>query len=190
MILIVDCGSSKTPQIQKEIDEFVDCEVLPLFEIDHDLLNNYTGVILSGAPILLTEEKTDDYLNSSTWIKNIEIPLLGICFGHQLIGLQYGSMVKKMKEDRVFQDVEVFDDSPLFYRLPHLIQMQEDHCEFTTVPHNFKLLASSDTCFNEAMQHNEKPIYGVQFHPESSGLQGSLLLENFHEICRKKVKSI
>ena len=85
MILIVDCGSSKTPQIQKIIDEFVDCEVLPLFEIDHDLLKNYTGVILSGAPILLTEEKTDDYLNSSVWIKNIEIPLLGICFGHQLM---------------------------------------------------------------------------------------------------------
>ena len=185
MILIGDCGSTKTPEIEKIIDEFVDCKVMPLMEINREILKNYNGVILSGAPILLTEEKTDSYLSSSSWIKDIEIPLLGICFGHQLIGLQFGAMVKKMKEDRIFQDVEISEDSPLFNRLPRIIEMQEDHCEFASVPQNFKLLASSDSCFNEAMGHKEKHIYGVQFHPESSGLQGRLLLENFHEICRK-----
>ena len=88
-----------------------------------------------------------------------------------------------MKEDRDFQDIEIFEESALFARLPRIIQMQEDHCEFASVPENFKLLASSDTCFNEAMQHNELQIYGVQFHPEVSGLQGSLLFENFYTIC-------
>jgi GMP synthase (glutamine-hydrolysing) len=47
-------------------------------------------------------------------------------------------------------------------------------------------VASSDTCFNEAMEHNERPMYGVQFHPEVSGLQGSLLFENFHKIVRSQ----
>ena len=143
-------------------------------------------MVLSGAPILLTEEVTDSYLKTSEWIQRIKIPLLGICFGHQLIGLQFGGFVKKMKEDRDFQDVEVFEESALFERLPPIIQMREDHCEFASVPKGFKLLASSDTCFNEAMQHNELPIYGVQFHPEVSGMQGTLLLENFTRICQTK----
>ena len=65
-----------------------------------------------------------------------------------------------------------------------VIQMQEDHCEFVSVPKGFKLIASSDACFNEAMTHKEKNIFGVQFHPEVSGLQGSLLIENFYKICQ------
>ena len=70
--------------------------------------------------------------------------------------------------------------------LTQLIQMQEDHCEFVSVPQGFKLIASSDACFNEAMAHHEKNIFGVQFHPEVSGLQGSLLIENFYKICQRQ----
>ena len=183
MILIGDCGSSKTPEIRKMLDEYVDCDVVPLLDIDIERTNQYNGIVLSGAPILLTEEKTDHYIRDTTWIKEIKIPILGICFGHQLIALQYGGFIKKMKEDRDFQDIEIFEESPLFIRLPQIIQMQEDHCEFASIPQNFKLLASSDNCFNEAMQHNERHIYGVQFHPEVSGLQGSLMFENFYRIC-------
>ena len=183
MILIGDCGSSKTPEIRKMLDEFVDCAVVPFLDIDIEKTKGYDGIVLSGAPILLTEEKTDQYIQASTWIKEIKIPILGICFGHQMIALQYGGFVKKMREDRDFQDIEIFEESALFSRLPRIIQMQEDHCEFASVPQNFKLLASSDNCFNEAMQHNELQIYGVQFHPEVSGLQGSLIFENFYKIC-------
>ena len=183
MILIGDCGSSKTPEIRKMLDEYVDCDVVPLLDIDIERTNQYDGIVLSGAPILLTEEKTDHYIRDTAWIKEIKIPILGICFGHQLIALQYGGFIKKMKEDRDFQDIEIFEESPLFIRLPQIIQMQEDHCEFASIPQSFKLLASSDNCFNEAMQHNERNIYGVQFHPEASGLQGSLMFENFYRIC-------
>ncbi len=104
--------------------------------------------------------KTDIYLQSTRWIKkNIEIPLLGICFGHQLIGLHYGGVVKKMREDRELQEIEIFEKCALFDRLPDVIQMQEDHCEFVSVPQGFKLIASSDACFNEAMAHHEKKIF-------------------------------
>jgi GMP synthase (glutamine-hydrolysing) len=186
MILIGDCGSNKTPEIRRIIDDYVNCEVIPLMDIQQKNLEKYEGIVLSGAPILLTEEKTDVYIQSTTWIKNIEIPLLGICFGHQLIGLHYGGIVKKMKEDRELQEIEIFESCALFDRLPEVIQMQEDHCEFVSVPQGFKLIASSDTCFNEAMAHHEKNIFGVQFHPEVSGLQGSLLIENFYKICQRQ----
>ena len=64
--------------------------------------------------------------------------------------------------------------------------MKEDHCEFVSVPKDFKLIASSDACFNEAMSYIEREIFGVQFHPEVSGLQGALMLENFYNICKTK----
>jgi GMP synthase (glutamine-hydrolysing) len=63
--------------------------------------------------------------------------------------------------------------------------MMEDHCESISLPKGFKLLAVSDACVNEAMCHASKPWMGVQFHPEVSGNQGTLLIENFVNLCLK-----
>ena len=183
MIYILDCGSSKTKFIHQMVDEYMECKTIPFFDFKNTHLTDAIGVIISGAPILITEENMGPYLEASEWIKEVSIPLLGICFGHQLIGLQFGSLANKMKEDRDFQEIEVFEESRLFFRLPRVIEMQEDHCEFITVPQHFKLLASSDCCFNEAMEHKDKPIFSVQFHPEVSGNYGNILMENFLKVC-------
>ena len=84
-----------------------------------------------------------------------------------------------MKEDRDWQTIEIYEDCPLFDKLPIEIQMMEDHCEAISIPPGFELVASSDTCVNEAMQHRVKPIFGIQFHPEISGLQGGIVIDNF-----------
>lgn len=183
MIYILDCGSTKTKFIHQMVDEYMECEIIPFFDFKEDELSNAMGIIISGAPILVTEENMTPYLEASAWIKTLSIPLLGICFGHQLIGLHYGAISKKMKEDRELQEVEVFESSKLFLRLPRVIHMKEDHCEFISVPNGFKLLASSDNCFHEAMEHLTKPVYGIQFHPEVSGNHGSIILENFIKTC-------
>ena len=183
MIYILDCGSSKTKFIHQMVDEYMECKTIPFFDFDPSDTSNAIGIIISGAPILATEENIESYLKSSLWIKTKNIPILGICFGHQLIGLQFDSIIKKMKEDIEIQEIEIFEESKLFSRLPRIIEMQEDHCEFISVPNGFKLLASSDHSFHEAMEHLEKPIFGVQFHPEVSGNHGSIILENFINIC-------
>jgi GMP synthase (glutamine-hydrolysing) len=183
MIYILDCGSKKTRFIHQMVDQYMDCETVPFFDFDESNIAAATGIIISGAPILVTEEDMGSYITASEWIKTISIPLLGICFGHQLIGIHYGSIAKKMKEDREFQEIEIFEESKLFARLPRIIEMQEDHCEFISVPNGFKQLASSDHCFHEAMEHTEKPIYGIQFHPEVSGNHGNIIIENFLKIC-------
>ena len=183
MILIIDCGSSKTKYIEQIVDDFIDISPCKLMDFNESNLKNVIGVIISGAPLLITEINMETYLERMAWIKSTELPVLGICFGHQIIGLLHGAFGSKMKEDRDWQIVEAFETSPLFNRLPNEVEMMEDHCETISIPADFKLIASSDACVNEVMQHKQKPLYGVQFHPEVSGNHGKILIENFVTIC-------
>jgi len=118
--------------------------------------------------------------------KKTKLPVLGICFGHQLIGLLFGASASRMREDRDWQTVEAFEDCILFNRLPDEVEMMEDHCETISIPPGFQHIASSDACINEVMQHKTREIYGVQFHPEVSGNHGNIMIENFVKICTIK----
>ncbi len=184
MILVIDCGSSKTPHIVEYLQESTDVEVMSILDI-HEAPDpsKFKGVVFSGAPILITEVDPSPYLTKTEWILTTPLPILGICFGHQLIGLHHGALANRMKEDRDIQEIEILVDCPLFDRMPNILHMMEDHCETISIPKDFIHVGVSDACVNEAMMHKTKPIYGVQFHPEVSGMQGSLLFENFVDIC-------
>lgn len=182
MIALIDCGSSKTPQIAEHLEEYSEVQVIKLVDFKLNSLKQFKGIVISGAPLLLTEIDPTPYYQLFSWINSYSKPLLGICFGHQIIGLLNGARISKMREDRNFHEIELIKDDILFERLPHIFEMQEDHCEHISVPHGFDLLACSDTCINEAMKHREKPIYGVQFHPEVSGNYGHVLLANFAKL--------
>ena len=103
-------------------------------------------------------------------------------------GILHGAMPAKMREDRNWQLIEVFEECPLFERLPNEIELMEDHCEAVSIPKDFIHVAVSDATVNEGMMHQSKPFYGVQFHPEVSGNHGALILENFVHICEKHPK--
>jgi GMP synthase (glutamine-hydrolysing) len=186
MILIIDCGSSKTPFIEDMVDFSIDYQTVGMNELSPINLTDFDGIIISGAPILLTEVQIEPYIKLFEWIKSYEKPILGICFGHQIIGLTFGAFVSRQKEDRDWQTIEIIEENELFDKLPTEIKMMEDHCESVSIPTNFKLLACSDSCINEAMTHLNKPIFGVQFHPEVSGNYGQTLINNFVDICLKK----
>ena len=185
MILIVDCGSSKTPFIVSALEEYCDTQCVGFHDLTEEHAANAIGIVFSGAPLLITEIDMTKYIEHVQWIKTYKNPVLGICFGHQLLGLLYGAKGAKMREDRDWQEIEIIEDSPLFERLPDCFEMMEDHCEHISVPPEFQLIAASDACINECMQHESKAIFGVQFHPEVSGNYGYILLENFYSICQK-----
>ena len=178
-LLVIDCGSNKTKYIEEIVDDYIDVKPGRLMDITPDDIQDVVGVIISGAPLLVTEVDPTPYIEKLSWIKTCEIPILGICFGHQIIGLMHGAFATRMKDDRDWQTIEAYENCPLFNRLPNEIEMMEDHCETISIPAGFELIASSDACVNEVMQHKTKPIYGVQFHPEVSGNHGRILIENF-----------
>lgn len=186
MILIIDCGSTKTMYIEKAVDEFMDYKTIGLFDSNEVDFSLYKGVIISGAPILLTEVKTEKYREATKWIKDLTIPLFGICFGHQIISLTFGGFVSKIKAIRDWEEIGVFADSPLTERLADDFEMMQDHCEVASIPPGFELIGSSDSCVNEIMQNREKDIYSVQFHPEVSGNHGVIFFDNFIRICLKE----
>ncbi|HIP32536.1 MAG TPA: hypothetical protein EYG86_07235 [Crocinitomicaceae bacterium] len=182
-ILVIDCGSNKTKYIEEIVDEFIDVKPAKLMDFKIEDLEGICGVILSGAPLLVTEVDPTPYIQQLNWIKTTELPVLGICFGHQIIGLLHGAFASRMKEDRDWQIIEAYQDCSLFNRLPNEVEMMEDHCESISIPEGFELIASSDACVNEVMQHKTKKIFGVQFHPEVSGNHGRVMIENFVKIA-------
>jgi GMP synthase (glutamine-hydrolysing) len=179
MILLIDFGSNKAPFIQEIVEVLMPCEKIGYFDFDEKSVDRYDGIIFSGAPILLSEIDKAPYLKDFQWVLDYQKPILGICFGHQLLGLVHGAEIAMQREDRDWQWIEVIAHNPLFDDIENLVEMREDHCESISVPRGFELAATSDYTVNEAMHHKSKPFFGVQFHPEVSDSQGTLLIHNF-----------
>ncbi len=145
-----------------------------------------------------------------TWlITQSGIPQIGFCGGHQLIAEMFGSPVGTMRELRsdeadlnpayhpgFFKEsgiwpVRIVADDPLFEGLSSPILVREAHrSEIKQLPDGFKLLASSEDCEIQAMVHEELPLYGTQFHPESRIEQypdGHRVVANFFAIARERM---
>lgn len=183
MILILDTGSFSAQQIADIVDNESDYRVVPLLDLKADDLKNVEGVIISNGSLLITGQDVSQFLNPIELLVKADLPILGISLGHQLLGLHFGSEASIIKPSSGFEIVEAFEDSPLFQRLPNEIEMMKNHRETISIAPGFKLVAASDVCVNEAMQHESKPYYGVQFLPEVSGTHGAILIENFVLSC-------
>lgn len=181
MILVLDAGSPKTRFIEECVDAVCDVKIIPYLDVCAADFNEFKGIIISGASVLVTEVHLAKYLDIMHLAVDSGLPILGISFGHQILGLHYGAEASKMPLINDLQIVEAFEDCILFRRLPNEVQMMEDHCETISIPPGFKLIASSDACVNEVMQHESLPYFGVQFHPEVSGNHGAIMIENFVE---------
>jgi GMP synthase (glutamine-hydrolysing) len=154
-------------------------------------------IVLSGQSHPWDDYSRDSLAGVFEVIKKAPQPILGVCGGHQQIALAYGATVDLMerlgpgkgyegaKRERGFFPVETTGNG-LFSGLPSSITVWHSHCdEVKELPDGFKLTASNETCRIQAMQHEERPLFGVQFHPElfdADHPQGRDLLENFLRI--------
>jgi len=127
-------------------------------------------------------------------IRDAPRPLLGVCGGHQEMALAFGASVGLMerltpgegyegaKRERGFYEVETAGNG-IFHGLPRHLTVWHSHCdEVKELPSGFHRTAFNDTCPIQAMQHESKPLFGVQFHPElfdDEHPQGRQIIENF-----------
>ncbi len=186
MIYIIDCGTSWLEEIKKNVTELrYQYKVIKLNEIENAGFESCSGIIISGAPTLLTQVDQNKYERFFTFIKTVNVPVLGICLGHQIMGLLYGSKINMGKTINKEEKIKIAKHDDLFAGIENNSLFREVHSEFITLPKSFMLLAKSESCYNEAMKHMRKRLYGVQFHPEVSSIVGRKLFMNFLNMCVK-----
>jgi GMP synthase (glutamine-hydrolysing) len=180
MITIVDFGSKKTPAIASAVSACgVENKILHWENAKREDFENASAIIFSGSPVFFTEADNIPYTSKFDFIREGKIPVLGICFGHQLMGLIHGAKIFRGKEVREEIEIRVVKEDPLFKSLAPLTAMTEDHTEGISLPPGFLHLATSASYTIEAMRHPLLPLWGVQFHPEVSGKNGETLIRNF-----------
>ena len=189
-ILIVDFGSQVTKLIARRIRELkVYCEIVNLKEFKN--INNFSnirGLILSGGPSTVTKK---NFPKISKEIFQNNIPVLGICYGLQLIAKIYGGSIKTKQGKREFGKVQIIKkkNSPLFNNFfkNDKSEVWMSHQDVVSkIPKNFINIASTLNSTFTAIQHKRKKVYGLQFHPEVTHTKnGFIIIKNFVEkICR------
>jgi GMP synthase (glutamine-hydrolysing) len=190
MILILDFGSQYTQLIARRIrEEKVYCEIYPgnksLYSFSG--IKNLKGVILSGSYDSVYS-KDAPYPDSKVW--ELNIPILGICYGMQLIAEHLGGKVTPSKH-REFgvANVNVECRCSLFKGLKSKETLWMSHGDrLSKIPKGFKITAKSENSPYAAIESVSKNIYGVQFHPEvKHSINGKKILRNFiFNICGSK----
>jgi GMP synthase (glutamine-hydrolysing) len=139
------------------------------------------GAILSGSR--QGDDIIEHHLPYFKWIPNFRKPVLGICAGHHISGFMNGSKILRSEEPESGDFfVTLLRKDRLFDGLPERFKVKQMHNDSITLPENFELLASSETCNNQLMKHKTKPWYSCQFHPEFYNHE---LIKNFLKICIK-----
>jgi len=190
-ILIVDFGSQFTQLIARRIRELgVFSEIISHKGLKIVNQNELYGVIFSGGPLNVYQDKEIE-LNKK--IFNLECPILGICFGHQMISKYYGGKVKSSKTREFgFARIKKIKNSPLtqnFFNKKNTNDVWMSHADHVTkIPKTFKKVASTKDSKFTIIENIKLKRFGVQFHPEvTHTIKGKTLLKNFlFKICKAK----
>jgi GMP synthase (glutamine-hydrolysing) len=180
-ILILDFGSQYTQLIARRVRENkVFSQIVPFnIPAKEIAVLQPKGLVLSGGPASVTEKKSP---LPDKGIFKLGIPILGICYGMQVIAEVLGGKVKHTAS-REFGKAELFIDQPqdLFAHLPGNFTCWASHGDYLTkLPSGFSITAHTTNAPIAAMAHKKKRIYGLQFHPEVTHTEkGSQILGNF-----------
>ena len=159
-------------------------------EVSASKFDSFDGVALSGSPEMMTEKKTQaKFADETRAILDTHAPVLGVCFGHQLMAHAFGAPVVKDRQ-HVLKMVKtsILAEDALFEDLPKSLTLLESRYEVVgAMPKGFSLLAKSATTEIAAMKHGSRPLYGVQFHPERYTIEnpeGNKVIGNFVSLLK------
>lgn len=179
-ILIIDFGGQYNQLIARRVRECsVYSEVHPYtMTIEEIIKYNPQGIIFTGGP---NSVYAKDSPLCDKRIFDLNIPILGICYGCQLISHMLGGKVQKASISEYGKTELKTDNSLLFTDVNKQTICWMSHTDsITTVPEGFKIIAHTDACPVAAMENVQKQIYGVQFHPEvTNTIEGQKMISNF-----------
>ena len=186
-VIVLDFGGQYNQLIARRVREFnVYCELLPYTTpLEKILEKKPIGIIFTGGPASVFEKNAPTVEKA---MLEAGIPILGICYGCQLMAHLSGGKVGVGPREYGKQIMTV-KNSPLFKDIPTDSQCWMSHtCYVEEVPAGFTVTATTATCPVAAMANPEKNLYGVQFHPEVMHTTfGNAVLKNFlYEICGAK----
>ena len=191
-ILIIDFGSQFTQLIARRIRELgVFSEIISHNKINRlNVFKNVKGIVLSGGPLSVYQKNKVKFNKK---IIELGIPILGICFGHQIISKVMGGKVKKsLSREFGLVKIKKINNSTLvknFFGKKNINNVWMSHADQVyKLPKEFKAIASSKNSKLTIIENSKKKIYGVQFHPEVTHTdKGKILLKNFlFLICKLK----
>ena len=191
-ILIIDFGSQFTQLIARRIREFgIYSEIISHKKINANTNKTHIGgIILSGGPLNVYQSKKVKFRKE---IFKWNVPILGICFGHQVISKELGGRVKKAKQREFgFAKLTSLSKSRLtknFFNKKGSNSVWMSHAdEVTKLAKGFKVIAKTETSKFSIVENSSKKFYGIQFHPEVTHTEkGKIILRNFvFEICMLK----
>ena len=187
-IYVIDNGGQWTHREWRTLRDIgVDTKIIPNTAPFKEVIKDgIDGLVLSGgAPRVGVESKLG---NCADYLEKASFPVLGICAGHQFMARYFGGKAKPAEKPE-FGKVEltISKEDEIFNGVPEKSIVWLSHNdEVTQLPDSFKLLASSENCKIQAMKHKNKPIYGLQFHPEVEHTEyGEKIFRNFVKICEK-----
>jgi len=187
-IVVLDFGSQYSHLICRRIREFsVYAELVP-YDISYEELEKLkpTGIIFSGGP---SSVYNSDAPIPENKIFDMNLPLLGICYGHQLIVNKYGGKVKRANKEYGSSLLTIDSDEDLLNGVGESVRAWMSHGdEAEQLPEGFKVIGHTESAKAAAIASEEKSIYGIQFHPEVVHTeQGTEILKNFVlKVCGAK----
>ncbi len=187
LMIVLDFGGQYNQLIARRVREAnVYCEVLPYTtSIEKIREKNPKGIIFTGGPASVL---APDAPKCAVEVLEMGVPILGICYGMQLMGVLLGGEVGRAAQREYGRiDIALEDDGSLFKSVQGDTSCWMSHTYFVTKPpEGFNTLAKTKNCPNAAMGNKVKNLYAVQFHPEVEHTpKGKDILHNFlYEICK------
>jgi len=179
LLLVVDNGSIYTKNLIDFLTKKIEFESIPYNKINLSSINKYNSFILSG------RQKNDQKINAlnSQIVKHAILktrPLLGICYGAEILTLTLGGTIKKSNFPRNgTQKISITEKNPL---CNEKIDVFESHTyEISRLGDSLVSIGNSNSCKNEIIRYGNSNIFGTQFHPEMT-IDGKNLIKKFYNL--------
>ncbi len=152
---------------------------------------NPDALVMGGGPqsVRSPNQLTGELADAARLIRQVELPMLCICVTHQLLATAFGGVTAAARKPEFGPvEISVIEEGRILAGLkPSFIAWESHNDEVVQAPEGFQVLAKSNNCAIEAMRHDNRDVFGVQFHPEASHtLKGAELFKNFLHIVEEQ----